>query len=59
VFVLTHHPRPSIEMTGGRRFHFIDASPGEALKVARESAGGLDVRIGGGPSTVRQFLEPT
>jgi len=56
VFVLTHHPRPSIEMTGGTTFHFIDASPGEALKVARESAGGLDVRIGGGPSTVRQFL---
>ncbi len=57
VFVLTHHPRPSIEMTGGTTFHFIDASPPEALKVARESAGGLDVRIGGGPSTVRQFLD--
>ena len=49
VLVLTHHPRPSIEMTGGTTFHFIDASPREALKVARESAGGLDVRIGGGP----------
>ncbi len=57
VFVLTHHPRRSIEMTGGTTFHFIDASPPEALKVARESAGGLDVRIGGGPSTVRQFLD--
>ena len=56
VFVLTHHPRPSIEMTGGTTFHFIDASPAEALKVAREAAGGLDVRIGGGPSTIRQFL---
>jgi dihydrofolate reductase len=56
VFVLTHHPRPSIEMKGGTTFHFIDASPREALDVAREAAGGLDVRIGGGPATVRQFL---
>jgi dihydrofolate reductase len=56
VFVLTHHPRPSIEMKGGTIFHFIDASPGEALDVAREAAGGLDVRIGGGPSSLRQFL---
>ena len=56
VFVLTHHPRPSIEMRGGTTFHFIDASPREALDVAREAAGGLDVRIGGGPATVRQFL---
>jgi dihydrofolate reductase len=57
VYVLTHHPRPSIEMEGGTMFHFIDASPAEALEVAREAAGGLDVRIGGGPSTIRQFLE--
>ena len=56
VFVLTHHPRPSITMQGGTTFHFIDASPTEALEAAREAAGGLDVRIGGGPSTVRQFL---
>jgi dihydrofolate reductase len=56
VFVLTHHPRPPIEMKGGTTFHFIDASPREALDVAREAAGGLDVRIGGGPATVRQFL---
>jgi dihydrofolate reductase len=56
VFVLSHHPRPSIEMKGGTTFHFIDATPVEALKIAREAAGGLDVRIGGGPSTVRQFL---
>jgi dihydrofolate reductase len=56
VFVLTHHLRPSIEMKGGTTFHFIDASPAEALEAAREAAGGLDVRIGGGPSTVRQFL---
>lgn len=57
VFVLTHHPRPSLEMEGGTVFHFIDASPQEALRQAREAAGGLDVRIGGGPATVRQFLE--
>jgi dihydrofolate reductase len=56
VFVLTHHPRPPIEMKGGTTFHFIDASPAEALGIARQAAGGLDVRIGGGPSTIRQFL---
>jgi len=56
VFVLTHYPRPSIEMKGGTTFHFIDASPAEALRRAREAAGGLDVRIGGGSSTVREFL---
>ena len=56
VFVLTHHPRPSIEMKGGTTFHFIDASPAEALQVSREAAHGSDVRIGGGPSTVREFL---
>lgn len=56
VFVLTHHPRPTLEMEGGTTFHFIDATPEEALRQAREAAGDLDVRIGGGPSTVRQFL---
>jgi dihydrofolate reductase len=56
VFVLTHHARPSIEMDGGTVFHFIDASPADALAAARDAAGGLDVRIGGGPSTIREFL---
>jgi len=56
VFVLTHHPRPTLHMEGGTTFHFLDATPAEALEVAREAAGGLDVRIGGGPSTVRAFL---
>lgn len=56
MFVLTHHPRPSVEMAGGTTFHFIDATPPEALRQAREAAGDLDVRIGGGPSTVRDFL---
>ncbi|CAN3978026.1 dihydrofolate reductase family protein [Kitasatospora purpeofusca] len=56
VFVLTHHPRPTVEMAGGTTFHFVDGSPQEVLALAREAAGGLDVRIGGGPSTVRAFL---
>ena len=57
VVVLTHHPRPVLEMEGGTTFHFLDADPATALAKARELAGGLDVRIGGGASTVRQFLE--
>ena len=56
VFVLTHHPRPSIEMEGGTVFHFVDASPQDALDLAQEAAGDLDVRIGGGPTVVRDFL---
>ena len=55
-FVLTHHLRPSLEMEGGTTFHFIDAPPAEALKTARDAAGGQDVRIGGGPTMVREFL---
>jgi dihydrofolate reductase len=55
-FVLTHHPRPSIEMEGGTTFHLIDASPTEALQTAREAAGGQDVRIGGGATVIRDFL---
>lgn len=57
VFVLTHHERPTIEMDGGTTFYFIDASPQAVVERAKEAAGGLDVRIGGGPATVRQFLE--
>jgi dihydrofolate reductase len=56
VFVLTHHPRPSVAMNGGTTFHFLDAGTVEALQKAREAADGLDVRIGGGTATVRQFL---
>jgi dihydrofolate reductase len=56
VFVLTHHPRPSIEMEGGTTVHFLDASPAEALKTAREAAEGKDVRLGGGATTIRDFL---
>jgi len=57
VVVLTHHPRPTLEMQGGTTFHFVDAEPAAALERARALAGDLDVRIGGGVSTVRQFLE--
>jgi len=57
VFVLTRHVRPSIEMEGGTTFHFINESPQDGLSLAREAAGGLDVRIGGGPTTLRSFLE--
>ncbi|GAA0630829.1 dihydrofolate reductase family protein [Sporichthya brevicatena] len=56
VFVLTHHPRPPLEMEGGTTFHFVDATPAEALKLAQEAAGDLDVRIGGGASMLRDFL---
>ena len=56
VFVLTHHRRPSLEMEGGTTFHFLDASPAEALAAAREAAGGLDVRLGGGATVIRDFL---
>ena len=43
-------------MEGGTTFHFLDASPAEALHTAREAAGGQDVRIGGGPTVVRDFI---
>jgi dihydrofolate reductase len=56
VFVLTHQPRPPLEMEGGTTFHFVDAPPAEALAMAREAGGGLDVRIGGGPSVIRDFV---
>jgi dihydrofolate reductase len=55
-FVLTHRPRASIELQGGTTFHFLEAAPAEALAAAREAADGRDVRIGGGPTTVRDFL---
>ena len=56
VFVLTHRTRPSIEMKGGTTFHFLDASPADALETAVEAADGKDVRIGGGPTVIRDFL---
>jgi dihydrofolate reductase len=57
VFVLTHHPRASLRMEGGTVFHFVTGGIHEALERAREAAQGRDVRIGGGVSTVRQYLQ--
>jgi dihydrofolate reductase len=57
VFVLTHHPRPPISMAGGTTFHFADDGIEAALDRAVEAADGQDVRIGGGASTVQQYLK--
>jgi dihydrofolate reductase len=57
VFVLTHHTRPPIEMGGGTTFHFINASPAEAVEMARKAAGGKDIRLGGGPTMLREFIK--
>lgn len=56
VFVLTHHPRPPLEMEGGTVFHFVTGGADEALALARAAAGELDVRVGGGAATIRQYL---
>lgn len=56
VFVLTHHAREPLEMKGGTTFHFITGGIGSALEEAKRSANGKDIRIGGGVSTIRQFL---
>jgi dihydrofolate reductase len=57
VFVLTHHARPPIEMAGGTIFHFVTNGIHAALQRAQQAAGALDVRLGGGPATIRQYLE--
>jgi dihydrofolate reductase len=56
VFILTHHARPPIEMDGNTTFHFVTGGIHEALDRAREAAAGMDVRIGGGPNTIQQYL---
>ncbi|MDW2983029.1 MAG: dihydrofolate reductase family protein [Rhodanobacter sp.] len=56
VFVLTHHPRHSLRMAGGTEFHFVTDGIEAALRQAREAADGLDVRLGGGVATVREYL---
>ncbi|MBK8465951.1 MAG: dihydrofolate reductase [Chloracidobacterium sp.] len=56
-FVLTHHAREPIEMKGGTTFHFITDGIHSALEQAKAAAGGKDIRIGGGPATVRQYLQ--
>jgi dihydrofolate reductase len=55
-FVLTHHPRAPIEMEGGTTFYFVTDGIESALERAREAAGDRDVQIGGGASTVQQYL---
>ena len=55
-FILTHHPRDPIVMEGGTIFHFVTDGIHAALEQARQVSGGLDIKIGGGVSTVRQYL---
>ena len=56
-FILTHHPRAPIVMEGGTTFHFVTDGIHAALDRAREAAGAQDVKVGGGVSTVRQYLQ--
>jgi len=57
VFVLTHHRRAPLPMAGGTEFHFVTGGIRDAYDRAMEAAGGLDVRVGGGVSTIRQYLQ--
>jgi dihydrofolate reductase len=56
-FILTHFPRPPIEMLGGTTFHFVSDGIESALQKARDAAGTKDVKIGGGVETVRQYIQ--
>jgi dihydrofolate reductase len=56
VFVLTHHPRPSFTLSD-TTFHFVDGEPAAVLEQARAAADGKDVRLGGGVTTIREFLD--
>lgn len=56
-FILTHHARDPIVMEGGTTFHFVTDGIHAALERARDTAGSRDVKIGGGVSTVRQYLQ--
>jgi dihydrofolate reductase len=56
VFVLTHHPRESVTMAGGTTFHFVTDGIFGALERAKDAANGRDIRVGGGASTIKQFL---
>jgi dihydrofolate reductase len=57
VFVLTHHTRPPLEMGGGTVFHFVTDGFESAIRRAKASAGGKDVRVGGGVATIHQGLQ--
>ncbi|EJT05195.1 dihydrofolate reductase family protein [Rhizobium sp. CCGE 510] len=56
-FILTHYPREPLVMEGGTTFHFVTGGIEDALEKAKAAAGGKDVKIGGGVSTVRQYLQ--
>jgi dihydrofolate reductase len=56
VFVLTQHAREPLEMQGGTTFYFVTDGIESALEQAREAAVGKDVSVGGGATTVRQYL---
>ncbi len=56
VYVLTHHARPAIEMEGGTIFHFVTDGIHSALRQAMAAAKGKDIRLGGGVSTIQQYL---
>ncbi|RBY94421.1 deaminase [Blastococcus sp. TBT05-19] len=56
VFVLTHHPRPSLTLSD-TTFHFVDGEPAAVFEQAKEAAQGKDVRLGGGATTIREFLD--
>jgi dihydrofolate reductase len=56
VFVLTHYPRALLEMAGGTTFHFVTDGIHSALEQSKDAASGHDVRLGGGVSTIRQYL---
>ncbi|MGY1724242.1 dihydrofolate reductase family protein [Blastococcus sp. SYSU DS0533] len=56
VFVMTHHPRPSFTLSD-TTFHFVGGDPADVLGEARAAAGGQDVRLGGGATTVREFSD--
>jgi len=57
VFVLTHYPRAPVSMKGGTVFHFVTEGIEGALQQARAAAAGRDIRVGGGVSTIRQYLQ--
>src|SRR6201992_1393665 len=53
---LTHHPRPSIKLSD-TTFHFVEGDPVTILEQAKEAAQGQDVRLGGGVTSIREFLD--
>jgi dihydrofolate reductase len=57
VFVLTHHPRPSVARDGGTTFHFVTDRIHAALQRAIDASNGRDIRLGGGVATIRQYLQ--